>query len=460
MSFTSATTLLNQRELLNDARVESMNDLFMDLPLELIEAIFTIAVADASLQRQSTESPPDYSIESARAPYRIASVCRDWRNLARQCPSLWTYIGAPQGMSESHIEYISTNLKLSSQTPLDIILNFIDSQPAVAAFNLIARHVDRWRRCFLLSLDPETILNWDCLSAPTPFLEVLVMVTNGHRLMVDQPTVDQGGFLPAAPRLRQLNNHALCAAPVQQWPVLVHLTLNLRDATNESLWKTLTQTPNVNEVRLLFQFNLTRPPLLAPSHDINLPHLETITLLGRTDFDGAPECVSRLKMPGLRNVIISSYGCDALGSFFKEFSHQVHNLCIIYENPSHLAWRDAQVLRCLINLETITILGNGEPGPDGMEFVEFFETLAEPDDHGGMVFSQLREMKIDGCGFLPDDYQGLLAFLRLHGSPQRPLEFILDSQESMLFYGPTFLSGTNSADRDHGTNTGSDSSAD
>ena len=65
-----------------------------------------------------------YEHEKAKAPFLISSVCRRWRNIARNVPTLWTYFGFPDNPSQytQHAARLQVLLEASGSAPVDVIV--------------------------------------------------------------------------------------------------------------------------------------------------------------------------------------------------------------------------------------------------------------------------------------------------------------------------------------------------
>ncbi|KAH7098019.1 hypothetical protein BKA62DRAFT_714390, partial [Auriculariales sp. MPI-PUGE-AT-0066] len=64
------------------------------------------------------------TIQTGRAPFTLAAVCRHWRQLARNTSSLWTYFGFPGdpqiGLHVAQLHRQRLVRTLSMDQPLDV----------------------------------------------------------------------------------------------------------------------------------------------------------------------------------------------------------------------------------------------------------------------------------------------------------------------------------------------------
>ncbi|KZV84775.1 hypothetical protein EXIGLDRAFT_776204 [Exidia glandulosa HHB12029] len=189
------------------------------LPPELLAMVFTELVPT-----RHNESNHVYSMDDARAAYRLAAVCKRWRFEALATRMLWTYIYIPVVLSKDPehwapvLYHTMTMLERSGQRALDLEINWFRSGaisskgsrrgrgwpvPAMDVLMALNGSQSRWR-CFRM--------NWGCqftdvgrlqvFGGPTPLLEELVL-RNSESAYV--PLFPQ--HLVQAPQLRVLDLH-------------------------------------------------------------------------------------------------------------------------------------------------------------------------------------------------------------------------------------------------------------
>jgi len=117
-----------------------------------------------------------YDKERAAAPFLLAAVCQTWRLLTRSSSHFWTYFGFPKSTSLSprHLERLNVLLAVSSNAPVDVVLDLfwdepdsgwsrLEPDPRIHACAHIVRAINdigaRWRHVHLrLSLKPMELL--------------------------------------------------------------------------------------------------------------------------------------------------------------------------------------------------------------------------------------------------------------------------------------------------------------
>jgi len=156
-----------------------------------------------------------YEHEKAKAPFLISSVCRRWRNIACNVPTLWTYFGFPDNPSQypQHATRLQVLLEASGSAPVDVIvvigtasdyhrdsiaLHSILCEGSLAAIGGIGA---RWRNVRFRLPERAAIHLQPALQGNLPQLVSLSAVTDAEWYS-----------LPSAPRLTRLYQECLGAA--------------------------------------------------------------------------------------------------------------------------------------------------------------------------------------------------------------------------------------------------------
>ncbi|EJD50941.1 hypothetical protein AURDEDRAFT_143291, partial [Auricularia subglabra TFB-10046 SS5] len=157
-------------------------DIVNGLPVELLQVIFVELCRSVGGVWQDIEDA-QFSQERAATPYRLAAVCRRWRNVALVAHELWCYVGIPSIRRSRHdllADYIQCLLDRSGSRPLDLLLAFREPREEdCAVFTEIARvasaHAHRWRRVTIKFPPQMDARHFEelLLNCGTPLLEVL-----------------------------------------------------------------------------------------------------------------------------------------------------------------------------------------------------------------------------------------------------------------------------------------------
>ncbi|KZV84763.1 hypothetical protein EXIGLDRAFT_726836, partial [Exidia glandulosa HHB12029] len=127
------------------------------LPKDILSAIFVEFCLDDGPD-EFLDYPCRFKYERASAPFRLASVCRSWRQLALVCPRMWTYAAIPslwdkpEHRQRLHCDRLDLVLRRSSRVPLDVVIHWSDdnvlSSAHKRAMHLLEDHHARWKRVY------------------------------------------------------------------------------------------------------------------------------------------------------------------------------------------------------------------------------------------------------------------------------------------------------------------------
>ncbi len=109
------------------------------LPVELLSYIFALTAPSPHTHGMTTDAL--FDVDLARTPTRLSSVCRHWRRIAWETPTLWTTLSATIGSLHEFFvpqtgkrrtlfdtSHFSAYLKLSRNRPIDILIDARDPQ--------------------------------------------------------------------------------------------------------------------------------------------------------------------------------------------------------------------------------------------------------------------------------------------------------------------------------------------
>ncbi|KAK7001869.1 F-box domain-containing protein [Favolaschia claudopus] len=246
----------------------------LSLPVDITTEIFAHYFDDL-LDDGGKLQIPVFNLERARhaGPLRLSHVCRAWRSIAVEMPSLWNRIRAtslqknPPGPDWRRLLDCWLSRTGSHMLYLDFVgLQHRDVQTRLL-FPSIASYSPRWRvlRCYL---NTPLLFPIDTIRGRIPLLRELDI----RRQDIDAPGDPVTAFFEA-PELRKVQ---LCHLPPDSislpWAQLTHLTL-FGQSTACAI-EVLHQTPNLVELSL----DLRQRPGEAPPLPVILHHVRKLSL--------------------------------------------------------------------------------------------------------------------------------------------------------------------------------------
>lgn len=147
-----AAATLQRDALLADVLAQRASFPLDRIPNELLLPSFEALVAPGP-SLSTLAAPERVDRRRALAPFVIAAVCQDWRNVALRTPRLWHYISIPQlpksGLHGStFVAYVQAVLDRSQSTELDITFELMDAaggEYLSHILELLSAHTKRWR---------------------------------------------------------------------------------------------------------------------------------------------------------------------------------------------------------------------------------------------------------------------------------------------------------------------------
>ncbi|KAJ7661934.1 hypothetical protein DFH06DRAFT_1191069 [Mycena polygramma] len=237
------------------ARLDSFTYPVLTLPNEIVSEIFVHFLPPRPL------CP---SLRGTDSPTFLASICRKWREIALDTPTLWraipiTLYATDTAFQRQHC-MLEDWLERSRSGPLSIrIHRSWRSRPRPRQTAVILKvpslgHRTRWEHLTLFLVDPDLVISDD----PMPLLSHLDVYLNTHKAFT----------LPPAPRLRTVTLNAAAASSLTlPWVQLTSVTL--RGVHPAQCTPILQQTLNVVHCELRFDQpfggDSEHPDLLLPS---------------------------------------------------------------------------------------------------------------------------------------------------------------------------------------------------
>lgn len=190
-----------------------------NIPNEILAMIF-----------DKCEPPQIQSIPSSTDAFRISRVCRRWRQVAMNCPSLWRTILIAR---KQKLETVSLYLARSRNLPLDILFNirrsgdyFPEWLETRKTVKLLTSHAHRWQRFSVVAShisDMIQVLN-SLEFIATPLLRYFYLTCEPVGSEASIPRIFSGGSpLLSAVRLRGVGLHW----PSFSFPRLTKLDMQL-----------------------------------------------------------------------------------------------------------------------------------------------------------------------------------------------------------------------------------------
>src|ERR1700691_418192 len=157
------------------------------LPVEILSKIFSIRVSDALDSAGALEE---------RHPFQFTHVCRYWRTVAINDPSLWTHIYTCQG------PWVVEMLKRSKSLPLTLEIEHLRRQIKPQRLNLF-RHLYRVQNLRITIHSTANLRHYmDSLDTAAPALVALRLKAWSPLVHYPVPSSIFGGSVPKLRRLQ------------------------------------------------------------------------------------------------------------------------------------------------------------------------------------------------------------------------------------------------------------------
>ncbi|KAF8550389.1 hypothetical protein OG21DRAFT_419864 [Imleria badia] len=150
------------------AQIDSHSFIFR-LPTEILESIFI----DCARDHHSKEN--DFLGQPVPNWVNVSYVCRHWRNVALDCPTLWSYLFAIS------LRWTEELLARSKQAPLKLYIIQDLTSPFSSELSFVEpvmKHVERIQELHLYIQEERSVAGYfSRLSSPAPLLETLRITT-------------------------------------------------------------------------------------------------------------------------------------------------------------------------------------------------------------------------------------------------------------------------------------------
>jgi len=196
-------------------------------------------------------------------------------------------------------------------------------------FALVSAHRSRIRRLHYwtstISLD-----ELQEFTRPLPLLEELVLVPPRGRhddLIWPSWRTDDPRYFQGYSRLRRLDSHVAFMVPAHPLPTLSYLSLSLRGDVEgyDPIWKSLAQTPALDELRLYFAESRWRSVDSGDCQNLSLPHLVRLAVFGAPNHY---QWAEKLNAPKLTTLTVSIEWCDINSRLYRALRDRVRHLII------------------------------------------------------------------------------------------------------------------------------------
>ncbi|KAH7103183.1 hypothetical protein BKA62DRAFT_697556 [Auriculariales sp. MPI-PUGE-AT-0066] len=244
-----------------------------------------------------------YDHERACAPFVFASVCRQWRLLARSTCTLWTYLGFPGDSDQHgiHLTRLQALIPLVKCSPIDVLVGW-DSpnlhQDTKQLLDELMRLIPQWRSA-QFDMPRRVAGPFVRLTHVAPVLQQLSITAEGCALC-----------LPKAHQLMRVHldcEDVILSDPLSHWP-------------NVSSW--CSYMGGDKSARFCTAYAAQLVELFLVEHDwlsetLYLPCLQTLLLNSVADLD-------YIRAPELRNLIINAGDLGELADSASHFARIQH----------------------------------------------------------------------------------------------------------------------------------------
>ncbi|KAF8888506.1 hypothetical protein CPB85DRAFT_281037 [Mucidula mucida] len=354
------------------------------LPVELLSYIFALTAPSPHTHGMTTDAL--FDVDLARTPTRLSSVCRHWRRIAWETPTLWTTLSATIGSLHEFFvpqtgkrrtlfdtSHFSAYLKLSRNRPIDILIDARDPQydfgepdldpycsytppfaepHMYAAIRTLLPHMSRWRT---LSIMTDT---WRPMHMAIQLLNPLDAPLLEHlTLMRCNDYISHAPNFEPARYTRPLNFHANPNS--QRQSSLRHLTLRGVPAA----WPTLSAPLHLQTLDISSLAASVRPSLREMHAMLSAcaPTLCRLRVLNDADVSYIPGSLPPISLPALTHLTIGfrSDVCSGLVQAGLVDAPCLQNLTVECEtHPGDVGVPDASgILACFgdVDLESVTL---------------------------------------------------------------------------------------------------------
>lgn len=290
-----------------DASAARVRRILAAFPSELLRAVF-LDVASHAKPTRGGDLWGRVKRKYTSAPFMLAAVNRQWREVALGTTRLWTLVMVPTFEARDgpmFFAYVDLMLRRSRDHPLRVFLSWTSAKLEESdcygkIISALVHHSTRWLQLSvgLPEQAPEDF--WRIFRHTMPIMEDLYLARSYTEGMQASP-LSAAAYFPFYPRLRRLHAHCMgfLAVPRQPLTDLVDLDLRVCPAVApDTVWAFLCATPSLERLRLFFEITAAAGAATAPNSTLTLPNLVLFGIYGDCD-DAFSAFLSWLSMPRL-----------------------------------------------------------------------------------------------------------------------------------------------------------------
>ncbi|KAJ7590692.1 hypothetical protein C8J56DRAFT_539752 [Mycena floridula] len=279
------------------------------IPSEVLAEIFFLAQAPVPNSSKTNRLATISSLDTRKAPWTISQVCRRWRSIALNFPSIWNRIVLVQRSKEKPLSSMLLGLQLHrcGTHPLSVVLATQCTEKR-ETFNSLIQFLlsssSRWQSLRIHM--PLSIIDWALGDLCLPSLSTLCITTD-----IQHPSASPFTNFLHAPNLRSVISFPSIISQFQlPWSQITHFAFP-RFATND-----LRFAPgDTNAVHVALLHRLTglqhcelqcrsQADVTLRSSPARLPNLKALYLERHIESGGAGEILSNLTLPALETLKI------------------------------------------------------------------------------------------------------------------------------------------------------------
>ncbi|KAF7375550.1 F-box domain-containing protein [Mycena sanguinolenta] len=253
----------------------------LSLPLDITAEIFLRCI------------PPQSDLRQARseAPFLLAQICRQWRQIALDTPRLWRSLIFNH--EEASIELLQLWLSRSGSLPLNLDLQCWDTPRVGAVIETMLLHRPRWQDA-KFGIPERLFPELDLDHASLPMLRSISLDPTIFGAGDWPESIDDPVTVMHAPLLREVHVSRLPKSAIAvPWPQITALTLNRKESLTECM-SILKECPN------LITLHVSDTEWGRGGNLVTLKSLETLTC----DF-GDASVLEYLTLPRLSRLTVS-----------------------------------------------------------------------------------------------------------------------------------------------------------
>ncbi|KZV85773.1 hypothetical protein EXIGLDRAFT_725517 [Exidia glandulosa HHB12029] len=403
------------------------------LPEDILSAIFV----ECSLEDDPSDffNAADLRYKRASAPFRLASVCQSWRQLALACPRIWTYAAVPSlrtltpQVQDLHVDRLDLVLRLSADVPLDIAVFWADETELKPvhkrAMLLLQDHYTRWRRV-CIDTPPAPVVTaefFDVFRLPMPLLERIQILSRGMDTLPWNENFPR--YFPLRHSLRHfeaMGSNIFYTSRTGQSSSLTFLRVEVCGVPASVVWAICAES--AQSLAELFIGSAREGPSIdaRPERSLTMPKLRKLSFGGMTDallwhWSGL------LSAPTLEELRLEQYDALTATAFFEHTCHRITSLTLF---GNHTIGADAAALRPLHRVQKL-IIAHSELHDS------FFQVLSIADNAfptAPWLLPALRTIELTETEIKPEGSDGLL---RLIQARREATASVLTSAENDVF---------------------------